>query len=527
MKRIIFLIVCACFALVSNVSAAKVDLEARNVYFVDNGNNGGYTENGLYVNVQNNGPDDFSGSFVITTLTTMNTFTTNYSGQIDAGSYVKIKLLASAKDAYCVWIDSGVEIIETNKNNNHYYFQIEKPQVRILSSWNQIAAKNYRDTLFVLPGEYFYEQFVLSELAHQNSIIGFDFISYASGFSEAQDYYFGVQSLWPDSVYKDGNLIGGKYSFESGSFQNSNTAKCKWMANSSAAAINYFWLGAYQGVARQMEVGSVANINMSVVVATNDLERRYDNVFKKIKVIDRIRGDVNDDGIVDNKDLEILNYVLDYGQYNPAISYRNMYLQRGLNYGAGIVIFSQPDFLSNCLINIWLNDRNDPLVQGLGIGELMSKRDQSSPISGVKNNFSVNGEELKIYSPDADLYNVTAQVDGKLFQKTGKISEKVLLPFGASKIRVETVKVKRDLTAMNEKIDMLSVSVYPNPVVDYLVINGVEKATVKVINLSGQTVYSANFNNETRINSKDWTNGVYIVNIYSASGAKKSVKIIK
>jgi hypothetical protein len=333
--------------------------------------------------------------------------------------------------------------------------------------------------------------------------------------------------MWSEGSYVDGNLIGGKYDYVSNNAHDKYYASCRWVANSSSSAIDYFWLSDFQGVARGMAVGSEASIYVKAKIALKNLRETQDDFTKTIKVIDRLRGDVNDDGVVSQLDLDILNDVVTHGLYNPCQSFKNMYTERGINYGAGIVLFSQPDFVSNCLINIWLNDQNDPLVKDLGIGVLMSERGQNSPIFGVKNNFTVSGNDLSINAPDADLYNVTAQVDGKLFQKTGKISEKVLLPFGASKIRVETVKVKRDLTAMNEKIDMLSVSVYPNPVVDYLVINGVEKATVKVTNLAGQTIYSANFNNETRINSKDWTNGVYIVNIYSASGAKKSVKIIK
>ncbi len=544
MKRVLVSFIFVIFAIISCFSAAstaKVDLQPRDVFYAtlaDQGQNGGL-QPGFYVNIQNNGPEDFQGKFKIAYsydgMQGQESFVT-FSGSIRSGSYMSARL-SPEESIYFVKIDSENEVNEENETNNNSYLEVGDSQVRIISSWTGVIAEDYYPIMYVLPNEYFFQQFSLSELSSQKiadaegSIIGFSYSSNAFDFPGSEQYYSDVQSHWPEGTYVDGNLIGGKYSFYLNPEVDKYHASCKWMANSSSAAIKYFWLGSFQGTTKGMAIGSEAKIFINAEIALRDLTRKSDGLSKTIKVIDRIRGDVNDDGVVDQKDLSILTDVVDNGLYNPCMTYRNMYQERGINYGAGIIMFENPDFLSNCLFNIWINDKNDPLVQGLGIGELMSKTAQNnydSPVYGVKNSFSVSDDNLIINAPEADLYNVTAQVEGKLFQSTGKITEKVKLPINATNVRVETVKVRQNLTALTTPKNDLDVLIYPTKISDYCNVKYLGNGKVQVINLAGQILFSAPLksNEELRIETGSWLNGVYLVNITSASG-KVSKRIIK
>jgi hypothetical protein len=542
MKKLVTLVfLLASLACSSYVSANKVDLQVRNVFFVTPADQLISNMNpGYYVNIQNNGPEDFQGSFAITySYDDMGSQTpvTIYSGTIESGFYKSVRI-SSQESISWLKIDSQNEINETNEDNNNYYFKANDSQVRITSSWTGIVAENYYPTLCVLPNEFFFQQFSLQELNSkklqdaEGSIIGFSFYSYAFQFPGSEEYVCEVQSRWPEGSYQNGILVGGKYSFQFDPLLDKYHSSCEWMANSSSAALDYWWLGDFYGVLKGMEIGTEAKIYVNSTIALRDLTRKSDGFTKTIKAIDRLRGDVNDDGVVDQADVDILSNVVSQGLYNPCMSFKNMYQEKGMNYGAGIVLFSTPDFLSNCLINIWINDKNDPLVQGLGIGELMSTTTPdtpTSPVYGVKNSFSVSGENVTINAPEADIYNVTAQTkEGKFFQVTGKIGETVKVPVDATNLRVETVRVKQNLTALTNPNKEISVSLYPNPITDHLNIKSMTAGNVRIINVSGQTIYAAPLASETglRIDAKSWASGIYIINITSPSG-KKSMKITK
>jgi len=431
------------------------------------------------------------------------------------------------RDITSIEVDSQNSVPETNEGNNFLNYQDGQAQVGITESWSGILAQDFRDTLFVLPNELFYSQFSLSELNRQKNIIGFSMSCYTSGFTGTENFSFCLQSKYQ----VDQSSYNGNYTVKNSS-SDPYDASCEWLANSSASAIDYFWLGNFSGFAKGMPIGSERAIWMTVRSATSDLQQQYSSVSKTIKAIDRIRGDVNDDGVVDQKDLDILTDVVSHGRYNPCDESAYLYRKNGINYGAGAVLFSTPDILSNTLINIWINDKKDPLVQGLGIGDLMSKtsdQNQGSPVYGVKNSFSVSGEDLSIDAPEADLYNVTAQkADGKLFQATGRMGENIKLPVGVKNLRVETVKVQNDVTALTSPKNNINVSVYPTKIVDYVNVKYSGNAKVQVLNLSGQTIFSSPLKSdeELRIDASSWANGVYILNVTSAVGTK-STKVIK
>lgn len=529
MKRIVVLLLVLASLTCASSAFASIDLQIRNARFIDNSVTGIGQATGLYVYVQNNGTEDYQGTFLLK-LWGESDIAFSYTGVIESENFCEIYLpIISAKKFYSIQVDARNDVAESNEDNNYISYSDGEPQIGIIS--NLLLARNYRDTLFVLPGEYFYQQFSLSELNSKKAIIGFDFKVNAYGFSEAQDFSFGVQSIYPQIDTTSGEMYDGKYSYKSTSYQDAR-AYSKWMANESSAARDYFWLGHFYGVARDFPVGSVAEMYININCATNNLQSYYYGFKKTIKAINRIRCDVNDDGVVDEADLNILMKVVDYNKYNPCWSFKNMYKERGMNYGAGIILFSVPDFVSNCLLNIWLNDKTDPLVQGLGIGEPMTDVTPGTVKSSVKsiaNTYSITGENLTISAPGADLYNVTGQTsDGKVFQATGKIGERITVPLKATNIRVETVKVKQSLTNFTAPKKNFKFSAYPNPIIDNLNLKSAESGLVKVINLSGQTIFSAEVNSdeELQINSKSWTRGIYLVKIDSRSG-KQTLKIVK
>lgn len=538
-KLFLLLFALTSFACSNYVMAAKVDLQPRNVYYVGENDTVYNQQPGLYVGVQNNGSDDFQGLFSIGLYNDYGEVTrlVDIESSIAAGMYSTFRV-SLLKRYNKIVIDSKNLVSETNELNNDFYFNENDPQVKITAAWSGIIAPDY-DTLYVLPNEFFYEQFSLSDLNRQFSIIGVDYSLMAYDFPLTDDNSRFYPDL-PIPLGQDdsGEYAGGVYYSKtnnySGLLENPIEASFQWMANSSASALDYLWLGSYSGTTKEMPVGSQATVYLNTNSALTNRSNSYGNFVRTIIVIDRIRGDVNDDGIVDEQDLKILNDVVSNGTYNPCLSRKNMYTKEGLNYGAGIILFSTPDFVSNCLLNIWLHDQNDPLVQGLGIGELMSEtalRTKSCSIKSIPNTFSVSKDELAIYAPEANLYNVTANLKGgKLFQATGKMGEKIILPSDAKNLKVETVKLLGNLTTLSPSLSSeTAVSVYPNPFTEYVNIKGLDGETIRVVNISGQTIYSTISSNETelRIDANSWPKGMYLVNLISKSGNTKNFKIVK
>lgn len=537
-KLFLMLFVLASLACSNYVMAARVDLEPRNVYFVDENDTVYNQQVGLYVCVYNYGPDSFQGSFSIDLYDENGGVTrlSDIGSSIAAGKFstFKVSLLKSYNHLV---IDPENAVHEIIESNNTFYFEENKPQIKITVPWSEtIPQTSY--TWYVLPNESFMETFSLIDLNKQFSIIGVNSTLLAYDFPLTDDNSR-FKAGFPYVQLGPGSYDGGTYYTEtnndSGFLENPIKASFQWMANSSASVVNQFWLGAYLGTTKEMPVGSLAIVTLNVSAAlTNNRSSSYDHLVRKIEVIDRIRGDVNDDGVVDERDLKILNDVVINGTYNPWVSRKNIYVKEGLNYGAGIILFSTPDFVSNCLLNIWIHAQNDPLVQGLGIGKLMSDttlRTKSGSIKSIPNTFSISKDELAIFAPEANLYNVTANLkSGKLFQATGKMGEKIIVPSDAKNLRVETVKLQGDLATLSPSLSSkTAVSVYPNPFTDYINVKGLDGETIRVVNMNGQVIYSivSNNENELRINTDSWPKGIYLVNLISKSGNVKIFKIIK
>jgi len=73
----------------------------------------------------------------------------------------------------------------------------------------------------------------------------------------------------------------------------------------------------------------------------------------------------------------------------------------------------------------------------------------------------------------------------------------------------------------NEKSDALSqkISVFPNPFNDKINITSVsgEPSTVSLLTITGQLLLQRNFSGSTQLNIPDFPDGIYLVEIISAS----------
>jgi len=510
-------------------ASAKVDLQVRNAYinkFTDG--NSQYFVEFLYVVIQNNGPDDFNGTFSISASNGSRYGKEKFTGRINRGQSAVISVIGSpTSNPYSINVDSESEVVETKEGNNYFYFVRDEPQIIITPGWYGSNVNNSNDTLFVLPGEMIYSQFSLSEGNSKKDIVGIKYSMSSYNFSNDCQIYFGVQNRFGDN--SDNATYSYEYENDQTTYPSSAKATFNWMANNSASAIDYFWLGDFSATNNKI-VGEVKNIYLNVTVALTNLTNYYAGLMRSIKTIDRIRCDVNDDGVVDKADFDIMSEVVNEDIYNPCEPSKNLYKEKGLNYGAGIILFSRPDFASNCLLNIWLHDKNDPLVQGLGIGELMSNTQSRFAIEQTANSYSVVGNELVIDAPEADLYNVTAQkADGKLFQATGKMGESVQIPLNAKDIRVETVRLNNSETTTKlfapKDQDKKLISVRSTYFSDQINISGTGKLTI--VNLSGQTLFTGNLDgNELNIPTSNWSVGMYIAKAVSG-GKIQTIKLVK
>lgn len=525
MKKVIVILLAAFWA-AGYVCAQEVDLQIQRAYVQNFYGDGGYQVDFLYVDIQNNGPDDFEGSFDISASHGNPAGLATFSGKISAFGMATVSVIGSPKDvAYSLYLDPDNRIQERNEDNNYLYYKASEPQVRIMSGG--LIAQDVFDTLYVTPGEFYGADFYVQDLNEHNSMIGaefsmvtYDFIDHL-GFSTTVSYIHNFMDGYTCSVKRFDDPYSPR-----------KEIKITLLANSSEYASRAYWMSDFWGYGEN-QIGKIGNVYIYAKFALTNLQNGYDNVRKTIKVIDAIRCDINGDGVVDSDDLDMLSEVVDGNLFNSWDGRKNRYTKKGINYGAGRILFSQPDFLSVALLHIWLNNPNDPLVQGLGIGELMSTTMPGSSASSVKpidNTFTVESGKVKINAPEADVYNVTAQdADGKMIQRTGRVGEEISLPVDAQNIRVETVKIKNGTTGLFSATQTgPKVSVYPNPVTDYVNISSPEYGRLSIMNLNGQEIYSQPINaNETlNLSASDWAKGIYLIKIATATG-QSTVKVVK
>ncbi|HXS37203.1 MAG TPA: LamG-like jellyroll fold domain-containing protein [Flavipsychrobacter sp.] len=82
--------------------------------------------------------------------------------------------------------------------------------------------------------------------------------------------------------------------------------------------------------------------------------------------------------------------------------------------------------------------------------------------------------------------------------------------------------------AINDPVSHRAISVYPNPAYNEITIENSENNTVAIYNSIGQKVYEGYIANQIqKLDIKNFTNGVYIMQITNSAGYKESLRFIK
>lgn len=381
------------------------------------------------------------------------------------------------------------------------------------------------DTLFILPGERWFAQYGVRSITAppDNKMIALQCIFYNQPLFRFKD----LNIDWQTKEFggPDWSLYGGTVFLEKTYYYHRYT----WLSNSSANGLDWLWLF-YVSAVNELPVGEAVNYSLFAEIGTQKLERYYLSLQKYLISIDGIRGDVNGDEIVDKIDVGLLV------SYLPSITYEGRYTASGLNYGRGIILFSEPDLVSTALINIWVNNASDPLVQELGIGELMSKRPGNSPIIAADVTSQIVGRTLNIQSATGNVFNVTARLeDGSFWQETkiansGSLSVEMPEKFLGYKVEAVNFEGLRSVTAVEElsKTDKIPSGFslyqnYPNPFNPTTTISyslpKPSQVKLTVYNLAGQEVTTlvdeqkSVGQHEVNFNASHLSSGIYFYNL--------------
>jgi len=165
-----------------------------------------------------------------------------------------------------------------------------------------------------------------------------------------------------------------------------------WVADSVSVGLDFLWLF-YFSATNNMAVGDSCQHFLNVVVVNEDTTEH--NMFKMniLKCIDGVRGDVDGSGTVDEEDVRTLAvYDIEYREGNFTTRYTN----GGINLGRGAILFGHPCLFDIYLLNLYVKNSENPLLEKWGIGRLMSGRNNS--LLAVPFDSSSSGNILSIVS---------------------------------------------------------------------------------------------------------------------------------
>ena len=340
---------------------------------------------------------------------------------------------------------------------------------------------NIRTHYYVLPGENFHWYFVANCNMPWIRMVDLDYTCYYSNVVQATNF-----------IYSSG---GGWYSGNVVEEWSDWSYHMNWIS-SQPDGTDVLNLG-HMYFQNSWEVGyqtSFAIQAMGDFLWGDSFYDFYNYLEQNIEVIDGIRGDVDGDGTVSANDVNLLQ------QYCLNHSPREWRWDNfGINVGRGLVLFSEPNLRDAFLINVWLQDPNNPLVVGRGIDQLMSETAygnstvQPAPYStslvGNELTVSTDGQEVIIFGnlPDQTPWQNTAQ--------TNNGSATFQLPADLQNMRVEAVQIE-GATDINMPVTMPQTCElqqnYPNPfnpstTIDFS-LQSASQTSLKVYNLNGDLV---------------------------------------
>lgn len=235
----------------------------------------------------------------------------------------------------------------------------------------------------------------------------------------------------------------------------------------------------------------------------------------------RPRGDVNNDGVVDDTDTALS---LAAGSGFIGLSFQNYLYAADLNYSAGCVAVP---WIAGCRINpylqnLWVVNHNDPLVQNLHIGELFTEDggyNQLSPeVTGQTVTIPQNGDNLFAVEgsyPDGTPWSEAVLFDGNNLLRFNQNSEVPLvepltrqpvtftMPDGVqyrqaiSRLTGSATTAAEDATT---PVVPTSISCYPNPFGGITTIKstGTAPSKIEIFNIKGQKVQTLTNDSKTR-----------------------------
>lgn len=430
-----------------------------------------------------------------------------------------------------------------------------------------LRAGDQRLEFYLLPGETFFFLFFAQETGYKwddynvlNNMRGFkDFITFDSSLEfgsnpideygtkvpellfgdymimfpkKISTYSYNDEDMYifsPVSKVKRDNLSGDNettfYSDQSFRFHHI------WMSNSEKSLAGNYLSGRpiCRVVLSDIKPNSVCYFQMDTSVIDSERHEYFYHSEKTIFATDRKRGDVDGNGIVDIRDVEI-----------SAMSHRaprqeDNYNKDGISLGAAIVLFRCPDSISDYLINVWIHNPNNPLVRGLGIGELMSKTAYQTGVAKpagptiVRNmpfDSKIDGNRMMV-STEGHAVNLMAYLpDGKIWQDTkwvenGKVEFQI--PDPKLEYRIESTwipgKASVQTSAKEDLPNSFALASHPNPFNPSTTISfSLAKAgetTVEVFNVSGQKVATlARGHREAGRHSIVWNANSFSAGIY-------------
>lgn len=361
------------------------------------------------------------------------------------------------------------------------------------------------DTFYLLPGEYWQTQFGVES---STPMLAVDAIVYSQELSLQMNYtsfsYSSSDSLntWHVASYPSHWVL-------------------KWIPNYSTASTQTLWLGSLNGTSN---IPINHTISFSIFGNAGYAGGIYDNFIshKFLSGINGVRGDVNRDGVIDVNDINLL---LPYGNGHHWYFNLNKYTNIGVNMGLGSVLFSYPDLVSTSLINIWIHNPYDPMVQGLGIGDLFSSNRQVAKMPAT---FQQSGNTL-IVQTQGNIVSVIGELNGQPWQKTYTSTNNIVVPSGLIIKAVDAVKVPNSVvTGIEGGIDNIQdfslEQNYPNPFnpltnINFSVADN-SLVTLKVYDVLGKEVATLvngmvpAGNYTVKFDGTDFVSGVYVYQLH-------------
>lgn len=382
---------------------------------------------------------------------------------------------------------------------------------------------NIRTHYYVLPGENFHWYFVANCNMPWIRMVDLDYTCYYSNVVQAVNFTYSSGGGWySGNVVEEWSDWGYHMNWISGQPDGTDVLNLGHMYFQNSWEVGY-----------QTSFGLQA---MGDFLWGDGFYDFYNYIEQNIEVIDGVRGDVDGDGTVSANDVNLLQ------QYCLNHSPREWRWDNfGINVGRGLVLFSEPNLRDAFLINVWLQDPNDPLVVGRGINQSMSETAYgNSSVQPAPYSTSLVGNELTVSTDGQEVIVFGTLPDGTPWQNTARAnngSATFQVPTDLQNMQVEAVTLE-NATAVNTPVNPTNFNLgqnYPNPfnpstTIDFN-LTLASQTSLKVYDLNGQLVTTladgpmSAGQHSVQFDASHLASGIYIYTL-DVSGQTESRKMI-